>query len=293
MAKLDIDDIKTFGGSVDFGKTAEDYSQHRRGFPDRFFEELSKRAYAKSEQVALDIGTGTGTVALGLAKLGLSVTGMDPAEPLLVEARRFAKAQSLDAQFMVGSAESLPFENQSLDLVTAGQCWHWFDRPKAAAETKRVLKPGGRIIIAHFDWLPLTGSVVEATEALILKVNPGWALAGGDGLYPDWLSDLTNTNFAEIETFSFDQDVFYSHEAWRGRIRASAGIKAHLNEAKTTEFDQRLKAHLETYFPKDPLVVPAPCLGRDRNQRSPDCVIQAHDFVGSRDSWIILRRTGS
>jgi hypothetical protein len=42
--------------------------------------------------------------------------------------------------------------------------WPWFGG--------HILKPGGKLVIAHFDWLPLTGNVVEATEELILQYNP-------------------------------------------------------------------------------------------------------------------------
>ena len=48
----------------------------------------------------------------------------------------------------------------------------------AAAEAYRVIRPGGRLVIAHFDWIAVPGNVVEATEQLIIKHHPKWALAG-------------------------------------------------------------------------------------------------------------------
>ena len=54
--------------------------------------------------------------------------------------------------------------SSAADLVTAGQCWHWFDQPRAIAEVIRLLKPGGQLVIANFDWLPLAGNVVEANR---------------------------------------------------------------------------------------------------------------------------------
>ncbi|WOC14892.1 hypothetical protein [Pseudochrobactrum sp. MP213Fo] len=127
---------------------------------------------------------------------------------------------------------------------------------KAASEAKRVLKPEGRIIIAHFDWLPFAGNVIEATESLILRYNPNWKMAGGTGIYPQWLQDLAEAGFQSIETFSFDQSVFYSHEAWRGRIRASAGVKASLTAERTAQFDNELAQLLKNQFPADPLTIP-------------------------------------
>lgn len=256
LEKPKIDAVKNFGRVVDFGRAASDYSAFRAGFPERFFERLAAQVDLKPGQQALDIATGTGTLARGLAQRGLVVAGVDIAEALMREAAALDRSAGVDIAYVVGTAEQLEFADATFDLVTAGQCWHWFDRPRAADEAFRVLKPGGRLVIAHFDWLPLRGSVVEATEALILKANPAWKLAGGVGVYPHWPTDMSNAGFTNIETASFDHAQPYSHEAWRGRIRASAGIKGSLDQEATARFDADLKDMLETSYPDDPLFVP-------------------------------------
>ena len=119
-----------------------------------------------------------------------------------------------------------------------------------------MLVPGGRVIIAHFDWLPLPGNVVEATEKLIFAFNPKWTMGGGTGIYPQWLRDLGVGGFEDLETFSFDVAQPYSHEAWRGRIRASAGVKASLNVEIIKDFDSALAEILKAHFPQDPLYIP-------------------------------------
>ena len=245
-----------FGKGVDFGRTAADYRQFRAGFPDSFFEQLVIRGFARPTERALDLGTGTGTVARGLSRLGLSVVGIDPAAELLAEARRLDRAAGVKIAYVTGRAESLSFPDAGFDLVTAGQCWHWFDRAAAAREAARVLRPQGRLVIAHFDWLPLDGNVVEATEKLILEYNPAWSMSGGTGIYPEWLRDLARAGFSRLETFSYDTGQAYSHEAWRGRIRASAGVRASLDALSTSKFDQDLARLLSRRFSGDPLIVP-------------------------------------
>ncbi|MBX8782727.1 class I SAM-dependent methyltransferase [Ochrobactrum sp. GRS2] len=254
--KQNIAATQSFGKTIDFGKTASDYRNFRAGFPSEFFNALSAKNYISSDQSALDIGTGTGTVARGLAQKGLIVTGIDPAQALLDEAAELDKEAGVSIRYRTGSAESLTEADDSFDLLTAGQCWHWFVRAKAAQEAKRVLKPHGRIIIAHFDWLPFAGNVVEATEQLILKYNPKWTMGGGGGIYPQWLQDLAEASFSTIETFSFDLPVYYSHEAWRGRIRASAGVKASLSPEETTRFDCELAQILQKDFAENPQAIP-------------------------------------
>jgi hypothetical protein len=129
-------------------------------------------------------------------------------------------------------------------------------RSPTRGERGDALKPGGVLAIAHFDWLPLAGNVVAATEAMILEANPAWTFAGGAGVYPRWLADMGEAGFGAIETQSFDIAQPYSHEAWRGRIRASAGVKASLDEAATARFDAKLAGMLRASFPEDPLLVP-------------------------------------
>jgi len=245
---------------ADFGSTASDYAKHRAGFPDRFFEELSHRRVGLAGQAILDLGTGTGTLARGFARRGASVTGVDIAPDMLDQARDIAAAEGLDTlTFQTGSAEETGQNSNRFDIVTAGQCWHWFDGPAAFAEVLRVLKPGGTLVICHFDWLPLRGNVVAATEALILAHSPEWPFGGGTGLYPAWTTGMAEAGFEGIETFSIDHIEKYSTEAWRGRIRASAPVGGTLSEAEVAVFDEEHAAMLARDFPGELQQVPHRC----------------------------------
>jgi SAM-dependent methyltransferase len=241
---------------VNFGKTAKDYSKHRAGFPNAFFERLATFGIGQPGQRVLDLGTGTGTVARGLARRGCDVTGLDPSSELIEQAKLLDQVANVTIRYLQAAAEETTLPGASFDGVTAGQCWHWFDRPRVAQEVRRLLAPGGRLVIAHFDWLPLPGNVVEATEHLIEHYNPNWTMGGGTGLYPAWLADVAVAGFQNIETFSFDRPVKYRHEDWRGRIRASAGVAASLLPDQVTQFDAELRQLLTARFPDDPLAIP-------------------------------------
>ena len=240
---------------IDFGRTAHDYSHHRAGFPDAFFDRLGPLSGRW-----LDLGTGTGTVARGLAQRGCDVTALDRSEALIGEAKRLDTEAGVTVRYVVGDAEDTKLDGGSFDGIVAGQCWHWFDPSRAVPEARRLLRAGGRIVIAHFDWLPLVGNVVAATEALIGSHNPSWTMGGGTGLYPDWLTHLGQStgdgisSFTRLETFSFDVDIPYSHEGWRGRIRASAGVGASLSPTEVAAFDTEHRRVLGQV--SDPLQVP-------------------------------------
>ncbi|MEI8633208.1 class I SAM-dependent methyltransferase [Vibrio sp. PP-XX7] len=241
---------------IDFGKTASDYVQHREGFPPALLSRLQPCAIGLSGQSILDIGTGTGTLARQFALQGAKVSGLDVASELIEQAKSLDRQAGTRVDYHVGSAEELPFVDQSMDVISAGQCWHWFNSAQVARECHRVLKPGGALVICHFDWLPLAGNMVELTESLILKHNPNWSMGGGSGLYPRWLSDVATEGFEHLETFSFDCTIPYSHERWRGRIRASAGISASLSPTQVGAFDEEHQVALASQFPNDPMQIP-------------------------------------
>lgn len=241
---------------IDFGATAHDYARHRAGFPDSLFDRLSAFGVGKAGQSVVDLGTGTGTLARGFARRGCKVVGIDPAAALLEQARRLDAAENLEIEYRTTRAEETGLPNASVDVVSAGQCWHWFDRARAAREVARILRPDGVIVIAHFDWIPLANNVVRATESLIELHNPAWKLAGGLGVHPKWLRDLGEARFRDLETFSYDVAVPYTPESWRGRIRASAGVGASMSEEKVQAFDQALAHLLATRYPGDLLQVP-------------------------------------
>jgi SAM-dependent methyltransferase len=242
--------------NVDFSKTSEDYSRYRIGFPPKFYDRLADHGIGLAGQRVLDLGAGTGTLARNFRLRGCRVIALDVAAAQLEQARLLDQAAGVSIEYRVAPAEATGLPSASFDVVTAGQCWHWFDRPQAAAEIQRVLIPGGRLAIAYLDWLPMRGNVVEATEGLIVRHNPWWTFVDGVGIHPEWVRDVAEAGFRDIETFSFDVDLVYTHEAWRGRVRASAPIAATLAPDQVAAFDAEFRALLARDFPEDPMLIP-------------------------------------
>jgi ubiquinone/menaquinone biosynthesis C-methylase UbiE len=112
----------------------------------------------------LDVGCGTGEVTL-LAKIRTkqgSVYGIDPSPEMIAVARKKAASKRLDIDFRMGVIEALPFPDSSLDVVTSSLMMHHLPEPlkeRGLAEIYRVLKPGGRLLIA--DFLRPTGSFLN------------------------------------------------------------------------------------------------------------------------------------
>lgn len=122
------------------------------------------QALIKSGDVVLDVGCGTGDVTL-LAKTRAKdgkVYGIDPAPEMINVARKKAARRGLDIDFRVGVIESLPFPDASIDVVTSSLMMHHLPedlKVRGLAEIYRVLKPGGRLLIA--DFMRPTGSFLN------------------------------------------------------------------------------------------------------------------------------------
>jgi hypothetical protein len=111
------------------------------------------------------------------------------------------------------------------------------------------------LVICAQNWYPLGDNVVARTEAIVQRHNPKWPLGGLDGMTPGAVRDLRAAEFQSIESFSVDFNIPYSHEGWRGRMRASAGVSGSLAPDQVKVFDEDLADMLARDFPQQPLQV--------------------------------------
>jgi len=168
------------------------------------------------------LGTGTGLLARQFAHQGANVTGIDISATQIETAKNLALQDNLTVDFYAGPAEEVPCEDGSFEVITANQCWLYFDKAKMIPEVKRLLKPSGLLVTSHFSWLPRLDPVAKATEELVLKHNPAWSAndwSGNIPMTPSWSEE----HFQVQGMFWFDAPIGFTHESWRGRIRAASG----------------------------------------------------------------------
>jgi len=144
-----------------FSRAAAEYERGRPGYPPAALEPLQ----LSPELVVLDLAAGTGKLTRPLAASGATVIAVEP-----VAEMRAALPSSV--QVLDGTAESIPLDDHSVDLVTVAQAFHWFDGDAALGEIHRVLRPGGRLALVWNRRIEDT-PVNVAIEALLAPYRGG------------------------------------------------------------------------------------------------------------------------
>ena len=150
----------------------------------------------------LDVGSGPGHLACEIAqRVGPNgaVHGVDPSESMLATAaRRRAGEYAASLRFSVGDALALPFPDGSFDAVVATQVYEYVaDMPAALAEARRVLRPGGRLLILDTDWDSLVWH--SSDPARMRHVLTAWEEHLADPHLPRRLGRLlTDAGFALV-----------------------------------------------------------------------------------------------
>ena len=159
-----------------FGAYAATYDSVRPEWPDTTVAWMLGPPATGAVCRVVDVGAGTGKGTRAIAALGHEVMAVEPSDGM-----REALASSLAAlpeevarriTILAGGAEHIPVESESVDAVTVFQAWHWFDAEAAAAESARVLRPGGWLSMAwhhrseDVGWSRELSDIVEGHESL-------------------------------------------------------------------------------------------------------------------------------
>lgn len=181
-----------------FLTVGEEYERFRPGFP------AAAARLIVPERVAnvLDLAAGTGKFTEQLVSRADRVVAVEPSAPMLDVLRR--KLPGVEA--VIGSAESIPLDESSIDVVSAAQAFHWFDRDAACAEIGRVLVPGGTLGLLwnHSDptctWDRACYRVAHPTivdestmTAAAEEVLPGFSLVEKAAV--PWWEDITRADY--------------------------------------------------------------------------------------------------
>jgi SAM-dependent methyltransferase len=147
---------------LSFGANAAVYDRFRPAYSPEIADWMLGHPEPGRRLQVLDLATGTGQLAGVLLAAGHDVVAVEP-DPGM---RAFAEQRLGAAYVRAGSAEAIPLDDASVDVITVGTAWHWFDKDLAPAELARVLRPSGLLSVAwnlRDDRVPW----VDAYEAIV------------------------------------------------------------------------------------------------------------------------------
>ncbi len=148
--------------SLSFGSAAAAYERGRPSYPPEAIDWLIPRG---ARQV-LDLGAGTGKLTTRLVERGLEVVAVDPIPDML----EVLRASLPETRALLGTAEEIPLEDNSVDAVLVAQAWHWVDPERAIPEVARVLRPGGRLGLVwntrdeRLGWVRELGEIIGSND---------------------------------------------------------------------------------------------------------------------------------
>ena len=235
--KREIDGGKAF----DWGRTSADYAKFRDIYPPLFFQKIADRGLCVSGQKALDIGTGTGVVPRCMYHYGAEWTGTDISENQIAQAKILAENEGMKIDFRVSPTEEIDFPDGTFDVITACQCFFYFDHNIVIPKLARLLRDGGRLVILFMAWVPADDATAKASEDLVLKYNPEWSGSGYERA-PVFVPEIAGEYFEIEARDEYDIEVPFTRGSWNGRMKACRGIGASLPPDRIAEWENE---HME------------------------------------------------
>src|SRR5215213_1326505 len=206
-------------GSVErFTSRVDDYVKYRPGYPAAVVELLTNECGLTLESIVADVGSGTGKLSEILLANGNVVLGVEPnaamqavAEVIFNDEPRF---RSID-----GSAEATTLGDASVDLITAGQAFHWFDPWKTRTEWVRILKPRGWVALVWNDRQLETTPFLSDYEQLLMEFGTDYAAVRHDNGLPRIQQFFAGDKYA---LKGFPNRQVFDLDGLRGRVRSSS-----------------------------------------------------------------------
>lgn len=236
------------GKAFDWGRTSADYAKFRDVYPQEFYDRIIERGLCLNGQNVLDIGTGTGVLPRNMYRYDAKWIGTDISSNQIEQAKVLSKGMDID--YFAIPAENIDFPDNSFDVITACQCFWYFDHEQIKNNFYRMLRPNGRILILYMAWLPFEDAITGESEKLVLKYNPKWSGAG-ETLHPVSIPDCYKENFELVYHEEYPLKVHFTRESWTGRMKACRGVGASLNEQEIAVWEQEQVELLSKIAPEE------------------------------------------
>jgi len=225
-----------------FTSRVETYAKYRPGYPAEIVDLLKSECGLTPDSIVADIGSGTGKSFEMFLANGNVVFAVEPnaamrevAERLFKENPRF---RSID-----GSAEATTLPESSVDVIVAGQAFHWFDLPKTREEWVRILKSGGWVVLMWNARELQTTPFLHDYEQLMLEFGTDYK-----DIRHEKAEDVIEGFFApdKFSLRSFPNRQIFDYDGLEGRVRSSS-YTPELDHPKFEPMMRQLKIVFDTH----------------------------------------------
>ena len=202
-----------------FSTRAENYARYRPSYPEQVLDVLREECGLSPDSIIADVGSGTGILSELFLRNGNTVYAVEPNREMREAAERllshYDRFHSVD-----GTAEHTGLPYRSVQFVTAGQAFHWFDPDKARAEFARILERGGWCVLVWNDRRTGSTPFLREYEELIRRNAPEYERVTHKQLGEDDMARLFGPG--GYRSVSFPNHQVFDFEGLRGRLLSSS-----------------------------------------------------------------------
>jgi len=205
-----------------FSNRVENYVRYRPSYPCEIIELLRAECGLTLNSVVADIGSGTGKLTELILPHAKIVVAIEPNAEMRKAGERLLRAHS-NFFSLTATAEATMLPGHSVDLIVAGQAFHWFDRERARTEFERILKPGGRVTLIWNALQTSSTPFLAAYEELLLEFAPEYEHVNHRNID---LTKLVEFFGHEPQCRSFPYFQHFDFAGLRGRLLSSSYVPA-------------------------------------------------------------------
>ena len=216
-----------------FSNRVENYQKYRPTYPPAIISLLEAECSLTADSVIADLGSGTGLLTELFLRYGNPVFGVEP-NPEMRLAGEQALSNYPNFTSVNATAEATTLPDQSVEIVIAGQAFHWFDRQKARPEFVRILKPNGWVVLAWNGYRVESSPLMAAYQDLVVRYGTDYSEVQREVVGCDVESFYAPAT-CECARFEFQQ--IFDCEGLQGRLLSAS----YAPEPDHPDYDQMLK----------------------------------------------------
>jgi SAM-dependent methyltransferase len=211
-----------------FSNRVEDYIKYRPTYPSALVGLLEDECGMTRDSVLADVGSGTGILSEMFLRNGNRVYGVEPNREMREACERLLSAYE-NFVSVDGRAEASTLADASVDFVTAGQAFHWFDPSGARREFGRVLRPGGWAVLVWNSRRTEGTPLLAEYEQLLLEYGTDYREVSSKWAEGESIGTLFGSS--EVRTKSFDNEQVLDFDGLKGRLTSAsyAPVPGHPN----------------------------------------------------------------